>query len=357
MASFLSNPQSFSHFPDLPVEIRLRIWQFAAPCRPRVIQIGYDPNKSCWKAWKDGLGGLPSIVHVSQEAREEALKPYTKVFDAYVDPDEDTIFISDPIFSIRKPRNRFLCSEYANKLRNVAFTSEIYNGLAQSLDQFPGLCEGPATVLRRLEGLTHFTLVISEDGAGFEYSGDDEDEVEDEEDEDEEDKEDGQDIVQGDEVGNIIQLNQAAESNAAEDDAKLVPRGEKEPEDSLDEDTIIRRFLDHLEEEAMESMSKGYFRHLGNIHFQSALGHPDHWETWEIYRDELKVSHEQEKEGFPDWIRPKVSVMAVEYGLRRTGDFRTNLHLLGDHTGNSLETIDYTSETENSNGSESDISL
>jgi hypothetical protein len=104
MALLLQPPQSFSCFSNLPVEMRLRIWQFAAPRRPRVIQIAFDPNGSCWKAWEDGLGGLPSIVHVSREAREEALRHYIRIFDAYVDPEEDTIFISDPIFSIRTPR-------------------------------------------------------------------------------------------------------------------------------------------------------------------------------------------------------------------------------------------------------------
>ena len=95
MPSSSTNLQSFPHFSALPIEIRLRIWQLASPRRPRVIQVGYDPEKSCWKAWRDGLGGLPSIVHVSKEAREEALKPYSRMFDAYIDPEEDTIFLSD----------------------------------------------------------------------------------------------------------------------------------------------------------------------------------------------------------------------------------------------------------------------
>jgi hypothetical protein len=95
MPSTSDNSQSFTNFSALPVEVRLRIWQFAAPRRPRVIQVGYDPRESCWKAWKDGLGGLPSIVRVSREARDEALKSYSRIFDAYVNPEEDIIFIGD----------------------------------------------------------------------------------------------------------------------------------------------------------------------------------------------------------------------------------------------------------------------
>ncbi len=89
------NLQNFPQFSALPAEIRLRIWQFAAPRRPRVIQVGYNPHHSCWTTWQDGQGGLPSILDVSREARDEALRPYERMFNAYVDPEEDTIFISD----------------------------------------------------------------------------------------------------------------------------------------------------------------------------------------------------------------------------------------------------------------------
>lgn len=130
-----TNLPSFSNFSALPTEIRLRIWQFAAPRRPRVIQVGYDPDKSCWKAWKDGLGGLPSIVHVSREAREAALKPYDRIFDAYVDPEEDTIFISDvrlaPTFyllgSVLTLTNSFYTAETSPRaLPVIPFALEIF---------------------------------------------------------------------------------------------------------------------------------------------------------------------------------------------------------------------------------------
>ena len=323
-SSTSTNLHSFSNFAALPIEIRLRIWQFAAHRRPRVIQVGYDTEGSCWKAWKDGLGGLPSIVHVSREARGEALKSYSRIFDACIDPEEDTVFISDPLFAIRNPRNIFMSSESASRLRKVAFTSEIYNGLAQSCEQFPSLCERPATVLRRLKGLTHFTLALSDDGAGFDY--DDDDEAYEVEDEDEEGgyEEDAQD-----------RSNRDGSENESNGEREL--RYDGETEDTLDEGAVVRQFLDRLDEEAIETMSKEYFRHVGNIHFESAAGHPDHWEAWIAFRDELEESCEQEKKQFPDWTRPKVSVMAVEYGLRRLEDFKTSLHLLGDHSDDVLE--------------------
>lgn len=215
-----------------------------------------------------------------------------------------------------------MASEHAQKLRKVAFTSEIYNGLARSSDQFPILCEGPAAVLRGLKGLKHFTLALSEDGAGFEYSEGDEDEGEDEG--------DGE-VEHEDEIDDVGTDAHSAEPSTNNGNAEQEDGADNE--ETLDENSIVRKLLDRLDDEAMEIMTAGYFRHLGDIHFESASGHSDHWEAWELYRDELEIDCEQEKERFPDWIRPKVSVMAVEYGLRRPGDFGVVIHLLGDHNG------------------------
>lgn len=345
MAS-LRPQQSFPHFSNLPVEIRLRIWQLAAPRRPRVIQIGYDPETISWKAWKDGLGGLPSIVHVSREARHEALKSYTRIFSAYVDPDEDTVFISDPIFSIREPRDRFLRSECANKLRNVALTSEICDGLWESWEQFPSFCEGPARILRMLEGMTHFTLVLLEDGAGFDYS-------------DDEDDQDGGTDEAEDVEGNGEEDTNQPDTTQNQKDARQEPDDEGESMESLEENSDVLRFLIRSDEEAMETMSRGYFRHLGNIHFESAMEHPDHWEAWEFYRNRVNLLLSREQEEFPDWVRPRVSVMAVAYGLRRPGDFAKKIHLLDDRMENHGDFVFETraaEETEDDRESESDSS-
>lgn len=150
-----------------------------------------------------------------------------------------------------------MSSQYANKLREVAFTSDIYDGLTQSFDQFPGLCEGPATILRGLKGLTHFTLVVSEDGAGFEYADDEDHEDGEDDDRDEadgvgedENVDDTQDITQADEID-------ASGSNTGVSNAEPELGDQGEPDDALDDDTIVRQFLDRLDEEAMETMSKG----------------------------------------------------------------------------------------------------
>ena len=159
--------KSFFDFPRLPVEIRCQIWSFAAPRRPRILQVFYAPEQKVWQACKDGCGGLPSIVHVSREARAEALKGYTKTLDAYIHLEEDTIFISDPVFKIREPRATFMGLEYVNKFERIALSSDVYQRLESTFYQYPKLSESPARILRKFEGLKHFTLAVSDDGEAF----------------------------------------------------------------------------------------------------------------------------------------------------------------------------------------------
>jgi hypothetical protein len=222
-----------------------------------------------------------------------------------------------------------MSSEYASSLKKVAFTKDVYNGLVESFERFPGLCEGPATVLRELKGLTHFTLVLSEDGAGLDFS--DGEDYEDQGEVNDWDERgfgwegghagDADDASQADDYGNPGPLAQAAASDT----------GERTPGDEFGDEEESQNALVQLEEEAMETMSKGYFRQVGDIHFESALRNADHWDAWGLYKADLEACWEEEKEQYPNWIRPKASIMVVKYGLCRTDDYSTKVHLLGDH--------------------------
>lgn len=328
---------SFARFPQLPTEIRLRIWAYAAPHRPRVIQVYYDIEKASWLAWKDGCGGLPPTVHVSREARSEALKSYAKVFDTYFDLEADTVFISDPMFTIRKPRKIFMDSEFAKRFKNVSFSSDVYVGLVQANDQFPDLCMHPASVLRQLTAVTNFNIVLSDDADVF-YDSDDG-----------EDSDDGDIDISGWESDgppdhNHPRVKQAGLSSGEdqddpgnveydEDGQIAVSLGDTihdNPETEAGQSSIDSVKLDHLEGIAMEQMSKGFFRHVGNIRFESAMQNPDHWESWAEFRDVLMLDFQREKYSFPTWVRPMFGVMAVKYGLKRPGDFSTVIHSWGD---------------------------
>ena len=152
--------QSFNKFPHLPIEIRRMVWSFATLRRPRTIQVFYNPEKESWQACTDGCGGLPSIIPVSREARTEGLKGYTWFLDTWVDFENDTVFISDPLFSLRKPRRFFMSLEYTSKIKSIAFSSDIFTGLADSNRKYQKLCEPPARILRNLKALEHFTMAL-----------------------------------------------------------------------------------------------------------------------------------------------------------------------------------------------------
>jgi hypothetical protein len=97
---------SFHLFPRIPIELRLSIWRFALP-RDRVITItkkefrlvqgsnGEMQRKECGSFQK-----VPSLLHVSREARCEALRHYqlslsTRWIKAfYFAPKLDTIYLS-----------------------------------------------------------------------------------------------------------------------------------------------------------------------------------------------------------------------------------------------------------------------
>jgi hypothetical protein len=152
--------QGFTNFPRLPIEIRRFVWSLATLRRPRTLQILYNPEKESWQACTDGCGGLPSIIPVSREARTEGLLGYIRILDTWLDLEKDTVFISDPLFCLRNPRKVFMGSEYVGKIKNIAFTNDVFRGLADSNERFPQLCDPPARILRNMKALQHFNLVL-----------------------------------------------------------------------------------------------------------------------------------------------------------------------------------------------------
>ncbi len=316
----------FTKFSDLPAEIRCQIWSFASPSRPRVVQVSYNPEKEIWRSWLDACGGLPSIIPVCREARQEALKPYTRLFETYIDLEEDTIFISDPIFTVRKPRSIFMYSDYANVIKRLAFTADVYLGMKIVYEAFPNLVAPPARVLRKMHSLTHFTLVLMEDGAGF--------------DDDESDFEDWDFDVEGSptpaEDADILN-NQHGEAedrpepehvNDAEEqisntvqaaDLNEVLEEDDENDEDADEYEDEEPWLSQQEDEAMERMSKGYFRHVGDIHFESAIHSPDHWDSWYPYLQKIEHDFTKQQLEDKDWEQPMVAIVEVKYGLNWIG--------------------------------------
>ncbi|PMD38471.1 hypothetical protein L207DRAFT_514374 [Hyaloscypha variabilis F] len=320
-----SNPQptaatAFTIFPKLPKELRCFIWAAAAPLRRRVIQVIYEPTTSTWHACKDGCGGLPSIIKVSREARKEALKGYTRAFDTFVDLEEDTVFISDPVFTLRKPRRAFfLNTEHTNRLRKIAWSSEVYNGLEQAAIEFPTVCLGPTAVLRKLENLTHFILALGEDGEGDLYGDSTDSEAgRDADEEDDLSRDSGVEDIEGEESPSPVEV--APHESPAESEARQ-----------------LSRQLSRMEKQALEAMSRGYVRQPGNVHFSTAFHNVDHWDDASDMKWIVTDHFAAEKRKHPDWVRPKLSIMVVKYGLNQPGDYYESIHHQGDHSDVYLE--------------------
>ncbi|KAI0525437.1 hypothetical protein F5B22DRAFT_341316 [Xylaria bambusicola] len=106
---------TFAQFPDLPAELRIKIWQFAIPeTRAVVIKSPYSRRTSPTsldKVLPQGLDAsetwystttVPALLHVNAEARHEALKHYSLSLGVgkaeprvYVDFNRDTLFFGD----------------------------------------------------------------------------------------------------------------------------------------------------------------------------------------------------------------------------------------------------------------------
>jgi hypothetical protein len=87
-----SSPPGFTLFPDLPLELRLKIWSFITP-GPRIVSIKYKGLSfySIGKGFSAAAGWrspdpVPIVLHICRESRTEALKSYQLAFGSYLHP-------------------------------------------------------------------------------------------------------------------------------------------------------------------------------------------------------------------------------------------------------------------------------
>ncbi len=80
---------TFTVFPELPFELRLKVWKYVAP-GPRTVTISYESHATRYKGKNisrfDGWGTPdppPVILHICHESREEALKSYKLAFGSH----------------------------------------------------------------------------------------------------------------------------------------------------------------------------------------------------------------------------------------------------------------------------------
>lgn len=85
-------PTTFTLFPALPFELRIKIYSFASQ-EPRIVTITYGSQSTKYKGknisrfdgWKTP-DPVPVILHVSRESRAEALKSYKPAFGSHFHP-------------------------------------------------------------------------------------------------------------------------------------------------------------------------------------------------------------------------------------------------------------------------------
>lgn len=237
------------------------------------------------------------------------------MFETWVDLDQDIIFVSDPLFTIRAPRKSFMASEHIDKIKWLAFTDDVYLGLMQTHEDFPDLTESPATVIRNMRGVEYFALVLMEDGGGFD--GDDSD-GEEFEFEDAESVASADVADEGDEEDHDEQEAYTHETEEGLDSNQHHPVEDEDEDDATDPPRDDALLLSQ-EDEAMEGMSKGYFRHVGDVHLVNAMSSSDHWDSWRPYLEQISLDFKEMHETHPEWTRPKVAITEVKYGLNGLG--------------------------------------
>jgi hypothetical protein len=83
MSSTPPSSRRFSLFPELPTELKLKIWEFAL-LAPRVIPV--KDNCIGQPHMLRAMGRQSGIAHANREAREVALKFYTVLSDRFLHP-------------------------------------------------------------------------------------------------------------------------------------------------------------------------------------------------------------------------------------------------------------------------------
>jgi hypothetical protein len=92
-------PTTFHHFPDLPVELRLKIWQ--AACTSRILPVTYSIDLDKFSCTTKP----PHLLSVSHEARNETLRHYPLYFGTKTHPTA-RIYFNPNLDILYKPRHR-----------------------------------------------------------------------------------------------------------------------------------------------------------------------------------------------------------------------------------------------------------
>ncbi|KAK7746830.1 hypothetical protein SLS53_002018 [Cytospora paraplurivora] len=169
-----TSPATFTCFGDLPLELRLKIWEILL--QPRIViaaclDEGCVPEKRAQLARRPRCPPTPVLLHISRETRQLALKHYEPAFSwripstvmarprssearVWFDFRQDTLLLLGELepydsFNINAPMVYWLRPEDTRRVRHVACAFEelhfgdiaseqIFGCLFHVLDRFPG---------------------------------------------------------------------------------------------------------------------------------------------------------------------------------------------------------------------------
>jgi hypothetical protein len=153
----------FTVFPKLPPELRVKIWKYALPEGPRVIEVcceGWPRNELRFKIGGEGSYPATSLLLVSVEAHTVAMKAYPLAFPTFhLKPvhfnfEKDTLYFRGASAlkyliksALASPSDEQQTGWEMKKIRHVEYTGPFY-------EQYPVLSErglGMFTGLRTLK--------------------------------------------------------------------------------------------------------------------------------------------------------------------------------------------------------------
>ncbi|CAL3973620.1 unnamed protein product [Diplocarpon coronariae] len=204
------------------------------------------------------------------------------MLETWVDLVEDTIFVSDILCTVHKLCSIMMNPVYADRITRIAFADE--------------LVDPPAAVLRKMQGLTHLSLVMGEYGHEYGF--------------DHEDSDDGlaEDEEEAEEKGGPHPYNNT--DCTQEEESESVPSanaGDTPAEGEEGDQAEQERGLSLQEADIMERISAGCFRHVGNIHFES------------VTHTQIETDFEEQHVGGEAWSRPLIAIVETTCGLKYIG--------------------------------------
>lgn len=140
------DPPTFTLFPGLPPELRIKIWYHSLP-GPRIIEAACDPQGP--SSFSFNGAHPPSVLRACRESRDTALSVYKPLFESdirrnyllgnrsktlpliYINPAHDTIYVSTPYDSDRR---RLIYPEFAQRYPDVTSAQSIAVDFSNSRD-------------------------------------------------------------------------------------------------------------------------------------------------------------------------------------------------------------------------------